>query len=692
MERMTRFRSSVLLVLVVAVLCFFAVRLYTMQVVDAADKADNITTYTDITRVQAARGDLLDQNGNVLVGNRASYNLVFKHYVLLNSDDPNESLRQLTQLCQQLGIEYTDHFPVTKERPFTYTLSDANSTWQGYFQAYLPTRDGLDSDITAPLLIKALRESYRIPEDWTDEEARLVIGLRYELSLRQGSITNLPNYVFIEDVSEEARAAILELNIPGLNVEASTVREYTTDYAAHILGYVGAMSKTQWAYYQELGYEMDAMVGQSGFELAFEEYLHGTDGLRVDEFTKDGTIVRSYYKVEPKSGSNVQVTIDMNLQMTAEDALANTIEMLRDPEQNAETDHEGLNTKGGAVVALDAKTGEVLVCASYPTYDPATLRSNYSDIVNQPYSPLLNRALKATYAPGSTFKIVTTIAALESGEIEKDTTIKTLGKFDKYQGFTATCLRWYKYHYTHGTIDCTQALMYSCNYFFYELGDRMGIDPMDKIAKAMGLGESTGVELSEDVGHRSNPQTKAELFAGTDQSGWYPADTVMTSIGLGQSSFSPMQLAVYAMTLANKGTRYSATFLDRVVSADYRSLVLENQKQVLSTIRLSEQTIDAYFTGMQMVAHESGGTAYKVFKDYPIRICAKTGTADAGVDDVNAAFICFAPADDPQIVIAVYGENAGHGSAVAGIAKAILDVYFEIGESTDVDSAENQVS
>ena len=690
MDRITRFRSTILIILVSAVLCFFAGKLYTMQVVDAAEKADNITTYTTITRVRAARGDILDTNGNVLVSNRASYDLQINHYVLLNSNNPNESLRQLTQLCKELGIEYTDHFPITKERPFTYTLSDYNSTWQGYFQAYLPTRGGLDSDITAPLLIKTLRESYKIPEDWTDEEARLVIGLRYELSLRQGNITNLPNFILIEDVSEDALAAILELNIPGLNVEASTVREYATTYAAHVLGYVGAMNADQWKYYSELGYEMDAMVGQSGFEQAFEEYLHGTDGLRGDEVTKDGTVVKSYYKVEPKSGNNVQVTIDLNLQMKAEDELAAKIEALRDPEQNQEGD--GLDAKGGAVVVLNAKTGQVLVCASYPTYDLTTLFDNYNDILNQPYGPLINRALKGTYAPGSTFKITTTIAGIESGTIGLDETMKTLGKFDKYSGFTATCLRWREYGYTHGTIDCRQALMYSCNYFFYELADRMGISKIDEVAKALGLGESTGVELPESLGHRSNPTTKAEIFAGTDSAGWYPADTIMTSIGQSQNRFTPMQLAVYAMTLANRGTRYSATFLDRVVSSDYRSLVFENKKQILSTYAISDEAYAAYSTGMQMVAHASGGTAYKVFKDYPINICAKTGTADAGTNDVNAAFICYAPAEDPEIVIAIYGENAGHGSAVAGIAKAILDVYFEIGASADVDSSENQVS
>ena len=374
MERITRFRSGVLLVLVALVFGFFTFKLYAMQVVDAEEKVDNLTTYTTITRVRAARGDILDIHGNVLVSNRASYNLEFNHYVLLNSNQANESLRRLTQLCADLDIEYTDHFPVTMERPLTYTLSDYNSTWQGYFQAYLPTRGGLDSDITAPLLIETLRKSYKIPEEWTDEEARRVIGLRYELSLRQGNITNLPNFVFIEDVSDAARASILELNIPGLNVEASTVREYSTKYAAHVLGYVGAMSGDQWKYYKDKGYEMDAMVGQSGFEMAFEEYLHGTDGLRVDEVTKDGTVVKSYYKTEPKSGNNVQVTIDLNLQMRAEDGLADKIEMLRDPEQN--TSGDGLDARGGAVVALDAKPARCWSAPAIPpTIFPACLKT-----------------------------------------------------------------------------------------------------------------------------------------------------------------------------------------------------------------------------------------------------------------------------------------------------------------------------
>ncbi len=688
MERITRFRAVILLLIVALILSFFGMQLYAMQVIDSEAKGDNVTTYITKTTVRAARGEILDTNGNKLVGNRSSYNLQFNHYVILKSDDPNGSLLKLVQLCRELGIEYEDNFPISKERPFTYTLGDYNSAWQGYFQDFLKSRGNLDSDITAQLLIEALRESYYIPEDWSDEDARLVLGLRYELSLRNG-VTNLPNYVFIEDVSEDVMSAVLELSTPGLTVESSTVREYYTDYAAHVLGYIAPMNSDQLELYPD--YPMDALVGQDGFELAFEEYLHGTDGIRVDYTTKDGTVVKSYYEVEPKSGNNVEVSIDLLMQMAAEDELADTIEMLRDPEQNTDPDGDGLDVQGGAVVAMDIKTGQVLVCASYPTYDLSTLFTNYNEIVNTQYSPLLNRALMATYPPGSTYKMAMVVAGIDSEIINSQTQITDLGVYTEYEGFEANCLQYTKHGTVHGSINCMEALKVSCNYFFYELADKMYISDIDKTAKGLGLGEPTGVELYEYVGRRANAQTKAELFAGTDQAGWYAADQIMTGIGQSYNSFTPMQLVVYASTLCNQGTRYKATFLNKVVSSDYRTLILENKKQIMSTMEISDEAYEAYTTGMEMVTGEVGGTGYSAFSNYPVKVAAKTGTAEVTGGSPNGAFLCYAPADDPQIAIVVYGERSNSGSRLANVAKAILDVYFDI-DTGSVDSFENQVS
>ena len=691
MERITRMRAGILLLLVVLLFGYFALRLYNMQVVDIEDKPNSVTTYKFRTRVRAARGDIVDTNGNVLVTNRASYDLVFNHYVILGCGNPNERLLELALQCRELGIEYYDHFPVTKTWPFEYTLSDYSASWQGYFQAFLVNRGDLDSDISAPLLMKTLRESYGIPEEWSDEDARLVIGLRYELTLRNG-ITNLPSYIFLEDVSETTLAAILELNVPGLNVETSTVRVFNTNYAAHVLGYIGAMSNTQWQKYKELGYAMDALVGQSGFELAFEEYLHATDGIRVDVVTRDGTVVDSYYEVEPQAGKNVEVSIDLMLQIVAEDTLTQIMEGLKDPETNTSASGEGLDAEGAAVVAIDVRTGQVLVCASYPTYDPSLLFSNWNEIVNADGDPLVNRALMSAYPPGSTFKPAMVIAGIQSGAITPSTQIADKGIYNKYKGFKAYCMYYTHYGMKHTNVDAMHALKVSCNYYFYELADRMkNMNYIDQIAQGLGLGEYSGVELFENQGQRANPATKAKLFAGTTSAGWYPADQIMASIGQSFHRYTPMQLASYAMGLGNQGVRYKATFLDRVLSADYRTLVFENKVQVLSTLEISKTAYETYLEGMIRVCHMGGGTAYSIFKNYPITVAAKTGTAEDNVlASDNSSFICFAPAHNPQIAIAVYGEKTG-GGKMAEVAKAILDMYF--GFSTgDVDSFENQVS
>ena len=687
MERITQFRSRLLLLFLAALLMFFAVRLYDLQVIETGGKVDNTTTYTTKTRVKAARGEILDRNGNVLVGNRASYDLVINHFVLTSSSNPNQSIYNLVKLCQELGIEYTDRFPITKERPFTYTLEEYNSAWQGYFQKFLYSRGGLDSDISAPLLIEMLRSNYKIPEEWSDEEARLVLGIRYELTLR--TATNLANYIFIEDASEEDLSDILELNIPGLNVEASTVREYYTEYAAHILGYVGPMTADQWTHYKSVkGYAMDAEVGQSGFELAFEEYLHATDGYRVDEVAADGTVISSYFQVEPQAGNNVEVTIDIGLQRAAEDALKARIEELR---YNQKEGAAGTDVEGGAVVAIDPRTGQILVCASYPTYDLANLRSVFNDLLQTDYNPLFNRALSAEYYPGSTYKPCMVVAATKAGFINMETEIEDLGVFTEYENFSPKCLHYTQTGLTHGFINAAQALCVSCNYFFYEIGDKINWQYMDDTAKGFGLGEPTGAELPEKPGQRANPGTKKKIY-DEGYNIWVKADGILAAIGQSDNKFTPLQLCVYTATLANRGTRMRATFLSQVVSTDYRTRLVINAPEAVSHMTISDDAYLSYIEGMRLAARE--GTARTIFADYPIDVCAKTGTAQHDIRDQSdhGAFMCFAPATNPTIAVYVYGEKSGSGSAMGPVAKAILDMHFEVGEVGDVTTYENQVS
>ena len=411
----------------------------------------------------------------------------------------------------------------------------------------------------------------------------------------------------------------------------------------------------------------------------------------MDVVTKDGTLIESYYEKVPQAGQNVQISIDLNLQSAAEDALAITIKNLQDPEFNTEED--GRDVAGAAVVAMDIKTGQVLICGSYPTYDLSTLFENYDELLKADLDPMFNRALQATYPPGSTYKMSMTIAGIEAGEISMDTTIEDKGVFTKYKGFTAKCLRYTNSGRTHGHIDCTDALKVSCNYYYYELADRLKIATIDSTAKGLGLGEYTGVELYENIGHRANPETKAALHTG-DDARWYMGDQILGGIGQSENRFTPMQLCSYITTIVNGGTRYQATFLNRVVSSDYRNVVFEQTTKIMSQMPMSQEARLAVMTGMEKCANDSGGTALKIFRDYPIRVAAKTGTAQTGVTNHsdNGAFVCYAPADNPQIAVVVYGERAGHGSSLGNVAKAVLDAYFGVGSGGDTLPGENEIS
>ena len=712
---MTRLRARILLGLFAFIMVLYAMRLFNLQIISTDGNTDNTTYYTTVTTVRAARGDILDRNGKVLVGNRASYDLVFNHFVIKSADNRNEYLYTLLKKCEELGVEHQDHLPVTMTRPFEYTLSDYSTAWQGYYQNYMSDRSW-DPDVTAPLLIEKMRELYKIPAEWTEEEARAVIGLRYEFDLR--GVTKLPSYVFISDVDSENLAAILELNTPGLMVESSTVREYHTTYGAHILGYMGAMTDAEWQENQKLGYSMDADVGKSGFEQAFETYLHGIDGQRLDKVTKEGTIVSQQYLEgkEPVAGNNVETTIDIDLQKVAEDALAKRMKELTDPNINTGGEGEGIDAQGAAVVVMKVKTGEILACASYPTFNLATMKEDWDAINSDDLKPLFNRAFGATYAPGSTYKMCTLVAAMENvygptnpkagqpiyapGETIYDTGVFS---HDDFPDFHPTCLFYSSSYGSHGDLTAQDALKVSCNLFFYELGYRMTIDMMDETAKGFGLGEPTGIELTEKVGWRANEASKKASYKNSADAAWNGGDRVLCAIGQSENRFTPLQLAVYTCTLANQGTRYRATFLNRVTSSDYRTLVYSNSPEVVSKMNISDTTYNTYVDGMRRVVTMIGGTAINCFggpKDedntqWPskITVCAKTGTAQhsSGGSD-HGVFVCFAPMEDPQVAIAIFGEKTAHGSSMAPVAEPILKAYFEMVDASEVYTYENGLS
>ena len=387
----------------------------------------------------------------------------------------------------------------------------------------------------------------------------------------------------------------------------------------------------------------------------------------------------------------METTIDLNLQIVAEDALADVIAYLKDPEQN--TSGDGSDVEGAAVVVMKVKTGEILACASYPTYDLQTYNEKYDEITQQDFDPLFNRAFHASYPPGSTFKMSTLIAAMMAGKYEVGEIITDEGVFTKYDGFSPKCLVYSAYGVTHGDLTAQKALEVSCNYFFYELADRITIDQLDATSKALGLGEPTGIELNEDIGHRANAESKALTHTGLDAS-WFTGDRIQAGIGQSENKFSPLQLCVYACTLANQGVRYKATFLNRVVSADYHKLVEENTPKVVSTLDIPDYIYQTYLEGMVNVVKGTEGTARNTMRGTAVSVAAKTGTAQHGLGknaSDHVAFVCFAPVEDPEIAIAVYGEKAAHGSTLGQVAKTILNVYFSSDDKGDVITYENSV-
>ncbi len=694
MNRRSRFRVIVFLGLLALIITLFTLRIYKLQAAQNPETIQQANSLTYQTTVQAARGQILDRNGSVLVTNRPSYNLMIISYVFNGGPDPNESLLKLIHTCDKLGIELTHHFPVSETRPYEYTLQELSYDWQQHFRAFLSERS-IDSDMAPGHLMNLLARAYKLPEDLSDEDFYRMIAVRYELDLRGIKGMPLDNYVLAYDVSPTELASIIELDIPGVIVDISTVREYKTKYGAQMLGYTAKMDQEMYeSKFKDLGYGMNADVGFTGVEYAFEEYLHGTDGLMQTTVTRTGEVLDQRYLATPVPGGNVELTIDLNIQRAAEEALEEHILNLR--ANGVDEAHHGDDAKGGAVVVMDPNSGEVLACASYPTYDPNRFRELYPQLAaDEKYYPLVNRALNSQYPPGSIYKMCTAITSMEYVGASRWEQITDEGKFTKFadQGYTPACHIFRRSGRTHGTINMMQALAVSCNYYFYEMGLRISTKDLDYVAAKMGLGEPTGVELPEYIGVRANAETKAEAFADSKQASWVEGDKLQAAIGQSLNRFTPMQMAVYCSTLATEGTRYNATFLRRVVSWDYKDLLVQGKHSVATKIDLSDETKTMLREGMKLTATNQG-TAHQ-FQDagYPITVAAKTGTAQhgSGKESDNGSLICYAPADDPKVAVAIYVENGSSGSSLSGIAMEVFDAYFSQTGKYELVYDENEV-
>ena len=653
----SRRRVYVLLGFFCAFLVLFFAVLYDAQVVHGSEnRARSITSNTASETVTASRGIITDRNGKVLVSNRLAYTLVVDKSSFGKDEAAlNNAIWQLIQLCQEQGVTWNDTLPMTTGSSPQLTSKSLTKSFREYLDDHKLPTDGGSAEVLA-----AMRKLYKVDDSYTDAQARLIVGVRYELDGRS-------SYTFAEDVSTELLGRITDGKYRGVTIKTAAARVYNTKLAAHILGTVGAIWQEEWRSdestgyvgYADKGYNMNDLVGKDGVEKAFEEYLHGKDGKRLITTDENGKITGELYTREPQPGGTVALTIDIDLQQVVEDTLASTIQGMIDKDSNE---------RGGAAAVIQVGTGEVLAMASYPTYDLETFNQDYDELVKDERLPMFNRATQGVYAPGSTFKLCTSVAALEEGIITPSTIIEDKGIYTYYVDPQPMCWIWRQAHTTHGRINVSQAIVDSCNYFYYEVGRLTGIKKLDEYATAFGLGQSTGIEIGDVSGVLASPE-----WAKAHDREWTDGQTITAAIGQSYNLFTPLQLANYVATLVSGGEHYEAHLLKNVKSYDNSRVIDVYGKGPLNDLNISDSTIAAVTKGMHDLTYDSLRSA---FSRCVVEAGAKTGSAQVGTDIANGTFVAYAPYDDPEIAIAIVVEKGGSGSLLANAAVDIINAWF----------------
>ena len=659
----SRRRVYVLLGFFCAFLVLFFAVLYDAQVVHGSEnRARSITSNTASETVTASRGIITDRNGKVLVSNRLAYTLVVDKSSFGKDEDAlNDAIWQLIQLCQEQGVTWNDTLPMTTGSSPQLTSKSLTKSFREYLDDNKLPTDGGSAEVLA-----AMRKLYKVDDSYTDAQARLIVGVRYELDGRS-------SYTFAEDVSTELLGRITDGKYRGVTIKTAAARVYNTKLAAHILGTVGAIWQEEWRSdestgyvgYADKGYNMNDLVGKDGVEKAFEEYLHGKDGKRLITTDENGKITGELYTREPQPGGTVALTIDIDLQQVVEDTLASTIQGMIDKDSNE---------RGGAAAVIQVGTGEVLAMASYPTYDLETFNQDYEELVKDERLPMFNRATQGVYAPGSTFKLCTSVAALEEGIITPSTIIEDKGIYTYYVDPQPMCWIWRQAHTTHGRINVSQAIVDSCNYFYYEVGRLTGIKKLDEYATAFGLGQSTGIEIGDVSGVLASPE-----WAEAHDREWTDGQTITAAIGQSYNLFTPLQLANYVATLVSGGEHYEAHLLKNVKSYDNSRVIGVYGKRPLNDLNISDSTMAAVTKGMHDLTYDSLRSA---FSRCVVEAGAKTGSAQVGTDIANGTFVAYAPYDDPEIAIAIVVEKGGSGSLLANAAVDIINAWFTRGGSS----------
>ncbi len=671
---------------------FYITKLANIQLVNRSQYTSSVQkTYTRTVTIQAQRGELFDRNGKALVTNVYTYNLDFDYGSLSKSnDESNAVILGAIKALEDTGNaekRVESNFPLLGSYP--NLIYDNNmmedDTYKTKFDRAIKAlgfhedEDGNPAKNTAEELCLKLAEKYSLDaldeNDeplYTNEEITELMRVRFDMAFAQFS--TVEPYVFAEDVDLTLITNMKESELRGIAFTEKVTRNYEyPGYASHILGRVGPIHAEDLEYYSEKGYKMNAIVGIDGCEKAFEEFLRGTDGTMVIEEDENGNILSQRISKAPISGNDVWLTIDIDMQIAAEDGLSNNIQYIVDKANSTRGELDGEDASAGALTAIST-TGEIYAIASYPTFDLSKWSTDYNLWSEDEAKPLYNRALRGQYQPGSTFKIGVATAALEEGIITPSTKITDKGRYTFYDPINGPrCWIYLQRGQTHGTINVIEAIQHSCNYFFYDIGRQLEIETLNRYCKAYGLGEYTGIELPENIGILAGREYRYEMGLGE----WYPGDTLQAAIGQSDNLFTPLQISSYIATLVGGGTRYSAHLLGSVRKFYTNEIIYEYTPKELGGIEMSDTTHQTILTAMKSVTEN--GSASRVFKSYPITMGGKTGTAQVGkTKSDNAIFTAFAPFDNPEIIATCVIEQGNNGTDAGYTVKDVFDCYFGI--------------
>lgn len=670
-------RFNILTVLIYIVGIVLIAKLFSLQIVHGAEyREQSNTRLTRESTLEASRGAILDKTGTPLVTSKMEFSLeMYKSKV--DTDILNTAILNMIQVLDKYGCSYSDTFPI-KIDPFEFTIAEETlANWK--------KSNNLEENISAEEAFYKFKNKYKI-QNTNIQEVRKIIAIRYLITQKGYSSTRA--VTISEDIPREAVAEFSESSekFAGINIVVEPVREYTSgNLASHILGYAGKISSEEYESRKNY-YSSNDIIGKTGIEYVFEEYLKGKNGTKQIDMAVDGTTTAEYIAKEAIAGSDVVLTIDANLQKITEDALAANIQKIASGGFG-----QAYHAKAGAAVVMNVNSGEVLAMASYPDYNPADFvggisQDAWNGYTNNEAKPLVNKATQNSYSPGSTFKMITAIAGLESGVINLNTRINDTGVYTKYPDYQPRCWYYTDYHRGHGYLDVSGAIEKSCNYFFYETSDKMGIDNLVRFAKFFGLGSKTGIELqSETSGVLASKETRPNLHPNEPY--WSPGNTLQAAIGQSDNEFSPLQMARYISMLANGGHKVDVSIVKTIRNTDGSETSREEINQFVNkklgleddnteNIEINQNYLNAVLEGMRSVTSDSGGTAYVRFRDFNISVGGKTGSAEAPNNQVHAWFVGFAPFENPEIAIVVMVENGGHGNYTAEVVRDIMAEYF----------------